>query len=155
MVPEGDIRIDADGLWFYRGTEMIRREIVDLFYRNLHQDESGRYFIEIGKQRYPVAVEDTAYVVWKIRWCIGRDKRKEYGSILLSDNTVEVLDPGTLRIGKDHIPYCRVKNRRFEARFSRPGYYQLAERLQYDPADDTYSISLNGRRYCIFHESPE
>jgi hypothetical protein len=68
LVPESDIRIDAEGVWFYRGAEMTRREIITLFYQNLRQDDSGRYFIEIGPQQYPVDVEDTAYVVWSIDW---------------------------------------------------------------------------------------
>jgi len=44
-----DIHIDKDGLWFYRGMEMTRRDIVRLFYRHLKRDESGGYLIEIGR----------------------------------------------------------------------------------------------------------
>ncbi|HAR97539.1 MAG TPA: DUF1285 domain-containing protein, partial [Syntrophus sp. (in: bacteria)] len=37
--PRSDIRIDKDGVWFYRGQEMFRREIVNLFYEHLKQDD--------------------------------------------------------------------------------------------------------------------
>jgi len=59
-LPVSDIRIDTEGVWSYKGMEMSRRDIVELFYRSLRRNESGRYFIEIGRQQYPVDVEDTA-----------------------------------------------------------------------------------------------
>jgi hypothetical protein len=151
-IPESDIQIDADGAWFYRGTKMIRQEIIALFYQHLRQDGSGCYFIEIGNQRRPVQVEDTAYVVWTLRWTGGGDAAEDCALLLLSDGSIEKLDPETLRIGRNHIPYCRVKNRKFEARFSRPGYYKLAERLHHDSANDAYFISLNGRQYQLLHK---
>lgn len=147
-----DIRIDAEGMWFYRGIEMIRHDIISIFYRNLAQDASGCYFIEIGQQRYRVDVEDTAYAVWSLKWTDGRDGAEEYACLYLSDGSMEKLNPETLRIGGNHIPYCRVKDQRFEARFSRAGYYKLAERLQFDSESDAYFIALNGRRYLLPNE---
>ena len=152
LVPESDIRIDTEGVWFYRGVEMTRHDITALFFQNLHQSKSGRYFIEKGKQRYPVDVEDTAYVVWNLRWHDNSDEANETASLLLSDNTMETLDPGTLRIERNHIPYCRIKSGRFEARFSRAAYYSLADRLAYDPSTGAYYISLNNHRYSLFRE---
>jgi hypothetical protein len=67
-VPESDIRIDRDGVWFYRGMEMFRRDIVRLFYQHLQRNVSGHYFIEIGQQRCRLEVEDTAFVVWAVHW---------------------------------------------------------------------------------------
>jgi uncharacterized protein len=139
-----DIRIDAIGLWYYRGDEMIRRDIVALFQQHLQQDESGRYFIEIPPQRYPVDVEDTAFVVWAILW--GEENEP---LLLLSDETIEELAPSTLRIGKENVLYCRIKNGRFDARFSRSSYYQLAEHIDYDPQRDAHFIIQKGHRYYI------
>jgi uncharacterized protein len=150
--PASDIRIDIDGLWFYSGMEMSRRDIVRLFYRSLRKDESGRYLIEIGKQRYPVDVEDTAFVVWTLDWIDGGDGSEECIRLLLSDDSIEPLDPDTLRIRRDGIPYCSVKNGSFDARFSRSSYYRLAERVQYDPLRKGYFISLKKRRYYIVEE---
>ncbi len=146
--PASDIRIDTEGSWFYRDTKMVRQEIIDRFYRNLCQDASGMYFIEIGGQRCPVEVEDTAHVIWALRWGKAGDT-EDFALLLLSDGSAEILDPATLRIGENHIPYCRIKKGRFEARFSRPAYYELAERLQHDPTDDAYFISLGDRKYTL------
>ncbi len=128
---------------------MIRRDIVRLFYQHLQQDASGACFIAIGHQRYPVHVEDAAFVVWGLRWAQESDGGGECAYILLSDESVEKLDPGTLRIGKNNIPYCRVKNGAFEARFSRSSYQALVERLQYDPSIDRFAIYLDGLPYPL------
>ena len=144
-----DIRIDTEGSWFYKDTKMTRQDIVNLFYKHLERDASGRYFIRIGSQRCAVDVDDTAYVVWALRWA-GADAPEDFAMLSLSDGSAEKLDPGTLRVGKDHIPYCGVKNGRFEARFSRPAYYALAERLHHDPANDRYFIALNNRKYPLW-----
>ena len=144
-----DIRIDAEGVWFYRGTEMIRRDIVRVFYRHLRQDASGGCFIEIGRQRYPVEVEDTAFVVLGLRWTEERDGEGDCAYLLLSDDSIEKLDPVTLRIGKDNVPYCRIRNGAFEARFSRSSYYTLTERVEYDSIRSTYVISVDGRTYRL------
>jgi len=144
-----DIRIDSDGVWFYRGMEMSRHDIVSLFYRHLMQDRSGGYFIEMRNQRYPIDVEDTAYVVQGFHWQDGRNGTEECVCMILSDGSIEKLDPGTLRLGKDDIPYCKVRSCRFDARFSRSCYYRLAERIEHDPSKDEYFITLNGHRYYI------
>jgi uncharacterized protein len=152
MTFAGDIRIDQDGLWFYKGMEMSRRDIVRLFYRHLRRDEPGRYAIVIGKQRYPVDVEDTAYVVWAVYWIDSNEAMEECIQLLLSDDSIEPLNPDTLRIGKGGIPYCVVKNGGFEARFSRSSYYRLAERIQYDARRGSYFISLKKQCYHITEE---
>jgi len=144
--PISDIRIDIEGTWSYRGMEMTRRDIIRLFYRHLKCDESGGYFIEIGRQRCRVDVEDTAYVVWAVRWTDEEAKTAgESAWLLLSDDSLERLDPETLRVGSDGVPHCRVKSGAFTARFSRSGYYQLAERIQYDPERDSYFILHKGK----------
>ena len=153
MAPAGEIRIDKEGLWFYRGMEMSRRDIIRLFYRHLRKDESGRYAIEIGKQHYPVKVEDTAYIVWAVCWIDGDEAAEESIRLLLSDDSIEPLDPGTLRIGREGIPYCRVKNGCFDARFTRSSYYRLAERVQFDALCRSYFISLKQQRYYIEEEN--
>jgi uncharacterized protein len=149
LIAGRDIRIDREGMWFYRGVEMIRREIVRLFYQNLIQDTSGRYFIEIGPQRCAVEVEDTAFVVWSIRYSDGNENAGESIYLILSDDSIEKLNPETLRIGENDIPYCSVRDGRFKARFSKSGYYQLAEHIDYDPIHDRFSLSLNKQSHYL------
>jgi uncharacterized protein len=142
-----DFWIDREGTWYYRGMEISRRDIVTLFYRHLRMDPSGRYFIELGRQRCRVEAEDTAYVVRAVY----RDKgeAEDRINLLLSDDSVEELNPETLRIGNNNVPYCRVKNGDFDARFLTSSYYQLAEHIGHDAGLNEYFLCLNGRRHCI------
>ncbi len=139
------IRIDREGLWFYEDNEIQRRDIVRFFCQNLHQDNAGGYFIEIGAQRCHVRVEDTIYTVWAVY----RDHSDECIRLLLSDDSVEELDPKTLRVGLNNILYCKVKGARFDARFSSSAYYRLADHIEYDPLRDAYYLPLKGKIYYI------
>jgi len=142
---QSGIRIDREGSWSYRGSDIPRRVIIKLFYQNLHQDGAGRYFIEIGAQRCSVEVEDTAFAVWAVH----RNQADESVRLVLSDDSVEDLKPDTLRIGRDNVLYCRVKNSGFDARFSRPSYYQLVEHFRHDPQRDAFYLPMKGEAYYI------
>jgi hypothetical protein len=46
-----EIRIDREGVWYYRNMEMIRTEIIQYLYRHLHRDSDGNYRIELNHER--------------------------------------------------------------------------------------------------------
>jgi hypothetical protein len=140
-----EFRINKEGTWYYRDMEMSRRDIVTLFYQHLYRDASGGYFIGVGNQRWGVEVEETAYVVRAVRHSAPQD----CFYLILSDDSLEELDPLTLRIGKNNVPYCLVRNRGFDARFSTSGYYQLAEHIRHDPVRNQYYVSVKGQAYYI------
>jgi hypothetical protein len=144
-----DIQIDRDGVWFYRGMEMSREDIVRFFYRHLKKNNSGRYFIEIGQMHYAVDVEDTAYVVQAVRRVDTGNPAEESIQLYLSDGSIEELDPETLRISEENVPYCKIRDGSFDARFSLSSYHQLAEHIQYDSTCNVYYIHLRGKPYNI------
>jgi hypothetical protein len=146
---QGNIKIDKNGVWYYRGTEMSRKDIVNLFYRHLKKDETGRYLIEIGKDRCYPDVDDTPFVIKSVYRSFSEEKGEDAIYLLMPDDTLEKLDPSTLRIGDDNILYCKVFVSNFEARFSRASYYQLAEYIEQDIERDLYYISLNGQSYYL------
>lgn len=148
-IPPCHIRIDKEGIWYYNGFEMFRKEIVNFFYQNLRRDASGLYLIELENDRCYLDVEDTAFVVRSVWQSLSGKKGNTAFSLLLSDDTTEVLDPATLRIGAENVLYCNVKNNRFTARFLRVAYYQLAVHIDYDEKQDAYFISQNGERCYI------
>lgn len=141
------IRIDKDGVWYYRGAEMIRKEIITLFSRNLRQNEAGEYLIELNDERCHVDVEDTPFVVKSVSLVNGAGK--DFFSILLTDDNVEELNLDSLRISEANILYCTVKGGAFDARFSRPAHYQLADSMEHDSRNDTYFVAVNGHTYYI------
>jgi hypothetical protein len=148
-LPSIDVRIDKDGVWYYKGNEMFRKEIVALFYQGLQIDNTGRYLIKNEKEAFYIDVEDVPYAVISVEFSPKDENRASFFNLLLSDESVEQLDPSTLRIGKENVLYCKVKKNIFEARFTRKSYYQLAKYIQHDPEKDTYFLSLNDRLYEI------
>ena len=73
----------------------------------------------------------------------------EFIDILLTDDSLEELDLGTLYVGKENVLYCAVKNGRFPARFSRNSYYQLAEFIEQEEKEHSFFINLNNEKYLI------
>jgi hypothetical protein len=152
-VPE--LRIDREGVWYYRDVEMIRTEIVRYFYRHLRRDSQGNYQIELNQERCTVHVEDVPYVIRSVSAeCAGTDESWRNIIISLSDGCCEELDAETIRIGEKDVLYCRVKKREHEARFSRQAYYQLAEYIEYDPHQDRYFLVIGDLPYALAANQP-
>jgi hypothetical protein len=154
-IPPCNIWVDKDGVWYYRGREMFRKEFVDLFYQNLTRDNSGRYIIEMANDRCYIEVEDAPFVVKAVYKSNAEENDRETINILLNNSDMDELDLSTLQIRENNVLYCSVKNNIFDARFSRAGYYQLAEFIEYDEETDSYYISLNNHIYTISFSSSQ
>ena len=141
------IHIDKEGCWTHKGAEMIRRDLIQLFYQNMELDPEGQYMINWQGTRCYVDVEDTAFVITRVMF----EEKAENGNaglvLSLSDGAKEILLPETLCTGTDHVLYCKIKNKTFPARFIRPAYYQIAEHVEEE--NGVYFILLNGRKHPI------
>jgi len=62
-IPPCGIKVDKEGVWYFEGKEMFRRDIVNYFYQNLVKDGAGRYIIVQGDERCYLEVEDTPFIV--------------------------------------------------------------------------------------------
>ena len=58
-----EIKIDKEGIWYYKGAHMFRKDILCVFFEHLKIDECGKYLIELNEERCYLDVEDTAFVV--------------------------------------------------------------------------------------------
>src|SRR2546422_9741621 len=94
------LRIDANGDWFDDDVQITHPGILANLRSSLRRDGQG-YFIQT-RVRIPVAVADVPFVVARIQ------RRDDALSAVLIDGTSEDVDPGTLRIGPDDVPYCAV-----------------------------------------------
>ncbi|MGA2780411.1 MAG: DUF1285 domain-containing protein [Smithella sp.] len=144
-----DIRIDKEGVWYYKGAHMFRKEILSVFFEHLRIDECGKYLIELGPERCYLDVEDTAFVVAAVYKTKLPDNGRFQIDVLLNDDCCEKLEMNSLYIGNDNVLYCRVKEGKFTARFSRKSYYQLAEFIERSENGNHYFINLNGENYFI------
>ncbi len=141
------IFIDKEGQWHHEGVEMIRRDFIQMFYKNMEIDSQGRYIITWGGKRCYVDVEDTAFVVRNIACQKVEQGENARFLLYLSDDSQENLTPETLFVGKDNIMYCRVKNSTFPARFNRTAYYKLAAYIKEE--NGVFYLPLKGKRYEI------
>ncbi|RLB07219.1 MAG: hypothetical protein DRG50_03510 [Deltaproteobacteria bacterium] len=139
------IKVDKDGKWYFQGREIIRKDILFLFYEHLGLDERG-YYLQIGDEREYLEVEDTVFLVEGAE--LVKDGEEAF-LIRLNDGTQERLDLDTFRIAEGNVPYCLVKGGRFPARFLRLPFYQVAQHASYDQRADEYFLLLNGKRFPL------
>jgi hypothetical protein len=144
-----EIKIDKEGIWYYKGAHMFRKEILCVLFEHLKIDEGGKYLIELEGERYYLDVEDTAFVVAAVSKTKLSDDGRDQLDVLLNDDSCEKLEMNSLYIGNDNVLYCRVKEGRFSARFSRKSYYQLAEFIEQSENGNHFFINLNGEKYFI------
>ena len=148
-VPSLPIRVDKEGLWYYQGALMFRKDILEVFFKNLKRDEEGRYLVELEGDKSFIEVEDTPIVVEAVAKNDRKDREAESIEIALSDSTSENLDPSTLRMNTENVLYCSIRGGALEARFLRAAYYQIAEWIEHDGEKDSYFIPLGGKNYYI------
>lgn len=135
------IYIDKEGNWYQDGIPILHRWTYLYNNKLLKRDEEGRYYVDEGSGRVYVYVEDTPFVVKMI------DKRQEGFFIILNDETEEKLDFNLLWMNEENIPYTRVKNGEYEARFTRPAYYEFTKYLKQE--GDKFYIELDGNKYDL------
>jgi hypothetical protein len=122
---------------------------LSVLFEHLKIDEGGKYLIELDEERYYLDVEDTAFVVAGVYKNKLPDDGRDQLDVLLNDDSCEKLEMNSLYVGKDNVLYCRVKEGRFTARFSRKSYYQLAEFIEQSEIGNNFFINLNGEKYFI------
>ena len=145
-IPACHIRIDKEGNWYYRGLPIIKREIYLHLNKCIRKDPSGKYILLMDGEKCYLEVEDTPYVIKEIR--LDADpKRDPVLFVKLNDETEEELKVDTVRVGKDNVLYCKVKDVLFDARFLRASYYQLAEYLQCD--GENYYLVVGNKKFYL------
>jgi hypothetical protein len=140
----GVFRIDREGVWRHEGVEVTHPGVLRNLYANLRADGDTHY-LQVGPRRVPVDVDDSPFVVIRAET---RPDQEGVG-LHLNDGSYEPLDLGTLILDRRGVPYCRVKDGRFRARFSVSAWLQLAGQVQDDPGSDAPVLSLGGRRIAL------
>jgi hypothetical protein len=135
------IYIDKEGNWYQDGIPILHRWTYLHNNRLLRRDEKGRYYVDEGKVKVYAYVEDTPFVVKMV------EKRDDGFYVILNDETEEKLDFNILRMNDENIPYIKVKNGDFEARFSRPAYYELTKYLSQE--GNTFYIEIGNLKHLI------
>jgi hypothetical protein len=135
------LRVDVNGDWFDDDVEITHAGILANLRSVLRRDAQG-YYIQT-RVRIPVEVEDVPFVVARI------ERRGDTLHAILTDGTDADIDPATLRVGDDDVPYCAVKHGVFEARLSRAAAFQLLALADYDEATGRGTLRLGGLQYPL------
>ena len=135
------LRIDVDGDWYDDDVRITHAGILANLRSTLRRDAQG-YFIQT-RVRIPVEVQDAPFVVARI------ERRGETLHAFLTDGMDADVDPATLRVGPDDVPYCAVKGGAFEARLSRAAAFQLLGLADYDESTGRGTLRLGGRDYPL------
>jgi uncharacterized protein len=135
------LRIDRDGVWYDDDVEITHPGILRNLRGNLRRDADG-YFIQT-RVRIPIEVDDVPWSVTRI------ERRDDRLHATLNDDTETEIDPSTLRLGADGVPYCTVKEGRFEARLNRAAAFQLLALAEPDPRSGIDVLRIGERTYPL------
>ena len=136
-----NLRVDRNGDWFDGDVEITHPGILASLRATLQRDAQG-YFIPT-RVRVPVEVEDVPLVVVRV------ERHGETLRGVLNDGTGVAIDPATLRVGADDVPYCAVRAGVFEARLARAAAFQLLQLAEYDERSGHGTLRLGGRDYAL------
>lgn len=124
-----DMRIAADGTWYYGGSPIGRKELVTLFASVLVLNEDG-YWLITPAEKAKIQVDDAPFAAVELTLSAEGDESTLTIRTNL-DETVTLDTDHPLRIGKpdgriDSVPYITVRDG-LEARFTRAAYYDLVD----------------------------
>ncbi len=125
-----DMRIAADGTWFYMGTPIGRAALVQLFSSVLRKDEDGRTYLVTPVEKVGITVEDAHFIAVEMTVTGQGDTQ----ILTFRTNVGDVVEAGEdhpLRFEDEPAtggvkPYLLVRGR-LEALLSRALLYQLVD----------------------------
>jgi hypothetical protein len=152
-----DIRIGADGTWFYRNSPIGRLPLVKLFASVLRREPDGSYWLVTPVERGTILVEDAPFVAVEVdSEGEGAGRNLRFRTNLDERVTADAGHP--IRVAVDATtgeprPYIHVRDG-LEARILRPVYYQLVELGEFRRADDgtgeeSFGIWSGGRFFTL------
>ncbi|WP_442958198.1 DUF1285 domain-containing protein [Pinisolibacter sp.] len=149
-----DMRIAADGTWYYCGTPIGREAMVRLFASVLRRDEDGRTYLVTPVEKCGITVDDVAFVAVELQ-VEGAGREQVLGLRTNVGDRVVVDDDHPLRFEIDAVngglkPYVRVRGR-LEARLARPVLYDLVALGESETLDgrEWFGVRSSGRFFPI------
>ena len=125
-----DMRIDANGTWFYLGSPIGRKELVKLFSSVIRCDDAGNYWLVTPAEMARIRVDDAPFTAVEVMSeGDGEDRVISFRTNV--DAVVPLDEEHPLRVTTDMAtgeprPYITVRDR-LEALVVRSVFYQLVE----------------------------
>ncbi|MGB1146953.1 MAG: DUF1285 domain-containing protein [Alphaproteobacteria bacterium] len=125
-----DMRIAANGDWFYQGSKIERKSLVKLFSTVLRIEEDGRYFLQTPVERGEVIVELAPFIAQLLSVeGEGRAQRLIFTTNVEDHVTAGIDNPLTFAVSPvsgEPMAFVDVRNG-LKARLNRPVFYQLVD----------------------------
>lgn len=125
--------ICRDGTWMYRGSPILRKELVCLFSSVLRREDDGSWWLQTPAERGRIEVEDAPFVAVELDWSVNAEQQV----LSFRTNVDQVVTAGPehpIRVSHDIItceptPYILVRpgngHLGIEARINRATFYEL------------------------------
>lgn len=141
-----DMRIDVNGTWFYHGSPINRKKLVNLFSTVVRRDQAGDYWLITPAEMARIKVEDAPFLAVEM--------------VVTNDNGVKSLDFRTnvekwVRLDTDHPlrmdidpengeprPYIRLAPDGTEARIVRSIFYDLVNMAEVTAIDGIDMLTI-------------
>ena len=125
---ELDIVIKRDGTWFYMGTPIGRKRLVELFATVLRKDEDGETYLVTPVEQIKIKVEDAHFIAVEMNQSMENDEqvltfRTNVGDVVEAgvDNPIRFV---TVEGNEGIKPYINIRGR-LEAVLARAVMYEL------------------------------
>jgi hypothetical protein len=149
-----DMRIAANGDWFYQGSKIERKSLVKLFSTILRLEEDGRYFLQTPVERGEVMVELAPFMALLLSVAGEGDPAQQ--QLTFTTNVDEEV-----RVGPDHplsfaispvsgepMAFVEVRNG-LKARLNRPVFYQMVDLAQPNATSGALEVWSGGQAFSL------
>lgn len=125
-----DMRIGADGVWYYLGSPIGRKELVKLFSDVIRCDDAGDYWLVTPAEMARIKVDDAPFTAVEMI-CEGEGENRVISFRTNADTVVTLDAEHPFRVATDMEtgeprPYITIRDR-LEALIVRSVFYQLIE----------------------------
>lgn len=134
-------QIDTEGRLWHEGSEIIDPKVLKFFLRKMEKTPEGRLQVPCMGETNWVSAEDVPYVIQSI------DIQGETCILHFLGDYQEELNPKELWVGKENVLYCKVREGKFIARFSRKAYLDLSHYVE--EKNSQYFLKLGQQHYPI------
>lgn len=142
---EIDMRIAADGTWYYLGTPIGRKEMVKLFSKVLRKEDDN-FFLVTPVEKVKIIVDDAPFLAISVQ-PIKMDNKNalvfttqvDDEIILNLDNPIKVLVNADINTPQ---PYILARSKLW-AKLSRPVYYELINIAEEKVIDSETHLGVN------------
>jgi hypothetical protein len=144
--------LDEDGRFHHEGIRVEHAGLIRAMHSWISRHpHDGRYVLENGWDWCYLTVDDAPFVVRAAK-IVGEEIE-----LALSDDSIERIDPRSLRVDVEGVLRCDVKPAKnggpYPARFDRHAIVALGERLRED--GEEYRLSIGGRDVVVAREGSQ